>query len=48
MNELVVLCPDGCDERDTLNKALAAYVAPATPAAAAAPADSQAPAAAKP
>src|ERR1700749_3855447 len=24
MNQLVILCPDGCDERDTLNKALAA------------------------
>lgn len=33
MNQLVILCPDGCDERDTLNKALAAYVPPATPAA---------------
>jgi len=44
MNELVVLCPDGCDERDALNKALAAYVPPAAPAAAAAP--SAAPAAA--
>ncbi|HWA89590.1 MAG TPA: hypothetical protein VG889_06105 [Rhizomicrobium sp.] len=34
MNELVILCPDGCDERDTLTKALAAYVPPAAPAAA--------------
>lgn len=35
MNELVILCPDGCDERDTLSKSLAAYVPPvvATPAA---------------
>ena len=32
MNELVILCPDGCDERDTLNKALAAYVPPAAAA----------------
>jgi predicted Zn-dependent protease len=38
MNELVILCPDGCDERDTLAKALAAYVPPAAPTAAAAPA----------
>ena len=45
MNELVILCPDGCDERDALNKALAAYVPPAQPAATAAPA---APAAAPP
>jgi len=37
MNELVILCPDGCDERDALNKALAAYVPPAAPATAAAP-----------
>jgi len=45
MNKLVILCPDGCDERDTLNKALAAYVAPAAPPAitpaAAAPAVTQ-------
>ncbi len=34
MNELVILCPDGCDERDALAKALAAYVPPADPAAA--------------
>jgi tetratricopeptide (TPR) repeat protein len=33
MDQLVILCPDGCDERDTLNKALAAYVPPAAPAA---------------
>lgn len=40
MNELVILCPDGCDERDALAKALAAYVPPAAanaPAATAAP-----------
>ncbi len=46
MNELVILCPDGCDERDTLAKALAAYTppaAPAAPAAAPAPAASPAP-----
>jgi len=36
MNQLVILCPDGCDERDTLNKSLAAYVPPAAPAAPAA------------
>ncbi len=47
MNKLVILCPEGCDERDTLNKALAAYVPPATPTAAT-PADPQAPATAKP
>jgi tetratricopeptide (TPR) repeat protein len=35
MNELVILCPDGCDERDALAKALAAYVPPAPPATAA-------------
>jgi tetratricopeptide (TPR) repeat protein len=35
MNELVILCPDGCDERDALNKALAAYVPPAGAATAA-------------
>src|ERR1700744_3867444 len=29
LNELVTLCPDGCDERDTLSKALAAYAPPA-------------------
>jgi tetratricopeptide (TPR) repeat protein len=38
MNQLVILCPDGCDERDMLNKALAAYVPPTAPAAAASPA----------
>ena len=38
MNQLVILCPDGCDERDTLNKALVAYVPPAAPVAATAPA----------
>ena len=37
MNELVILCPDGCDERDALAKALAAYVPPAAAAALAAP-----------
>ncbi|MBV9990064.1 MAG: hypothetical protein JOZ72_02120 [Alphaproteobacteria bacterium] len=44
MNELVILCPDGCDERAALDKALGAYVA--APAAAAAPAAPAAPAAA--
>lgn len=55
MNKLVILCPDGCDERDTLNKALLAYAPPAPSAApvaaaapAAEPADAQAPATAKP
>lgn len=43
MNQLVILCPEGCDERAALNKALAAYVAPAAPAAVAAPAASPAP-----
>lgn len=43
MNVLVILCPDGCDERDTLNKAILAYAPPpetpaAAPAATAAPA----------
>jgi tetratricopeptide (TPR) repeat protein len=42
MNELVILCPDGCEERDMLSKALAAYVPPAAPATAAAPATSDA------
>jgi tetratricopeptide (TPR) repeat protein len=28
MNELVILCPDGCAERDTLAKALADYAPP--------------------
>ncbi|HEX4294021.1 MAG TPA: tetratricopeptide repeat protein [Rhizomicrobium sp.] len=37
MNELVILCPDGCDERDALAKALAAYVPPAAAASTAAP-----------
>jgi len=41
MNTLVILCPEGCDERDTLSKALAAYVpsaaAPATAPAASTP-----------
>jgi len=44
MNELVILCPDGCEERDMLSKALAAYVPPAAPAEAAAPAPATAPA----
>ena len=44
MNELVILCPDGCDERDTLNKAIAAYVPPASPAVAAAPSSTPSPA----
>jgi tetratricopeptide (TPR) repeat protein len=29
MDTLTTLCPDGCEERDTLQKALAAYVPPA-------------------
>ncbi len=37
MNELVILCPDGCDERDALDKALTAYVPPGAPAVTAAP-----------
>jgi hypothetical protein len=37
MNTLLILCPDGCDERDALNKALAAYVPPPAPVAAPAP-----------
>jgi predicted Zn-dependent protease len=43
MNQLVILCPEGCDERDTLTKALAAYVPAAVPAppAAAGPAPTQ-------
>lgn len=45
MNILVTLCPDRCDERDTLSKALAAY---APPPAVAAPADAAAPASAPP
>jgi tetratricopeptide (TPR) repeat protein len=32
MNQLVILCPDSCEERDMLNKALAAYVPPAAAA----------------
>jgi tetratricopeptide (TPR) repeat protein len=44
MNQLVILCPDGCDERDTLTKSLAAYVPPAAPA----PAAAMAPAASAP
>jgi tetratricopeptide (TPR) repeat protein len=39
LDELVRLCPDGCDERDTLTKSIAAYEA-----AAAAPPGSAAPA----
>lgn len=46
MNELVILCPDGCDERAALDKALAAYVPPAAPAVVAAPAATTTPAAA--
>ncbi|HJW41733.1 MAG TPA: tetratricopeptide repeat protein [Rhizomicrobium sp.] len=41
---LANLCPDGCDERDTLAKAIAAYVPPATTGAAPAPAATPAPA----
>lgn len=38
MNQLVMLCPDGCDERDTLTKALASYAPPpAAPSATANP-----------
>ena len=37
MNELVILCPDGCDERDALAKALAAYVPPVAAAPTASP-----------
>ncbi|HEY0105458.1 MAG TPA: tetratricopeptide repeat protein [Rhizomicrobium sp.] len=29
LDTLASLCPDGCDERDTLSKAIAAYVPPA-------------------
>lgn len=43
--ELVRLCPDSCDERDTLTKAIAAYQA-ANPAPAAAATTTSAPAAA--
>ena len=46
MNQLVILCPDGCEERDMLNTALAAYASTAAPVSAAAPATSDAPAAA--
>lgn len=35
---LASLCPSGCDERDTLDKAVAAYTQVATPAASPAPA----------
>jgi len=45
MNELVILCPDGCDERDALSKALAAYVPPSAAAAAASDSASAPPAA---
>jgi tetratricopeptide (TPR) repeat protein len=42
LDELTRLCPDGCDEKDVLTKAIAAYetaaAAPPTPAASAAPA----------
>jgi len=41
---LASLCPTGCDERETLDKAVAAYAA-ATPAAAPTPVSAQAPAA---
>ena len=36
LDTLTTLCPSGCDERDVLTKAMAAYVPPtgATPAAA--------------
>ncbi|HTT97353.1 MAG TPA: tetratricopeptide repeat protein [Rhizomicrobium sp.] len=44
MNQLVTLCPDGCDERDTLSKSLAAYVPPAISSAPPAPAAPAAPA----
>ena len=29
LDTLASLCPDGCDERDALTKAIAAYVPPA-------------------
>ncbi|HUO90505.1 MAG TPA: tetratricopeptide repeat protein [Rhizomicrobium sp.] len=38
LDTLASLCPSGCDERDTLTKAMAAYAATAAPATAAAPA----------
>jgi len=41
---LASLCPSGCDERETLDKAVAVYAA-ATPAASPSPASAQAPAA---
>ena len=41
---LASLCPSGCDERETLDKAVAAYTQAATPAASPAPASAQAPA----
>jgi len=44
MNELVILCPEGCDERDALAKVLAAYVPPAAAADAANPSASAPPA----
>ena len=50
LTTLASLCPSGCDERDMLTKAIAAYVPPAgaTPAAAAAPATTGASASATP
>jgi tetratricopeptide (TPR) repeat protein len=45
MDLLVSLCPSGCDERDTLTKALAAYVPPANSAPVAAAPAATAPAA---
>jgi lipoprotein NlpI len=33
LTTLASLCPSGCDERDMLTKAIAAYVPPAAPAA---------------
>ena len=46
LTTLAGLCPSGCDERDMLTKAIAAYVPPAgaTPVATAAPATPAAPA----
>jgi tetratricopeptide (TPR) repeat protein len=38
LDTLASLCPSGCDERDTLTKAMATYASAATPATAAAPA----------
>ncbi|HEY4941968.1 MAG TPA: tetratricopeptide repeat protein [Rhizomicrobium sp.] len=42
LDTLASLCPSGCDERDTLTKAIAAYAPPASPATA--PAATSAPA----